>query len=62
MMQCLNLTGWASFLVDYPLSLLALELLQGFSFGFKLFYEGPWVATDCKNLKSMSGLEYEAVR
>lgn len=50
------------FLVDYPLSLVALELIQGFSFGFKLCYEGPRVATDCKNLKSMSGLEYEAVQ
>lgn len=34
----------------YPPSLLAIKLVQGFSFGFKLCYEIPQVATDYKNL------------
>lgn len=34
----------------YPPSLLAITLVQGFSFDFKLCYESPHVATDYKNL------------
>ena len=49
-------------LANYPLGLVALELLQGFTYGFKLCYDGPRVATECQNLKSMAGLLYEATQ
>jgi hypothetical protein len=49
-------------LANYPLCLVALELLKGFTSGFKLCYDGPRVATECQNLKSMAGLFYEATQ
>lgn len=39
-------------LEDYPNKISAGELLEGFSEGFKLKYQGPREATEANNLKS----------
>ncbi|XP_062592985.1 uncharacterized protein LOC134254488, partial [Saccostrea cucullata] len=41
----INVPRLGDLLANYPLGLVALELLQGFTYGFRLCYEGPRVAT-----------------
>ena len=48
-------------LKDYPDANIGKLLYEGFSFGFSLHYEGPRVATDCENLKSINGKEQIAL-
>lgn len=47
-----NVLNLSKYLGHYPHRLAAFELLQGFTYGFKLGYQGPRVASDAKNLKS----------
>ena len=49
------------YLVGYDVET-ANELLDGFSEGFSLHYFGPWIETDCINLKSVRDNKYEALR
>lgn len=49
-------------LLTYLHTLAAQELIQGFSAGFKLCYEGPRIARTCYNLKSLNGREHKAMK
>lgn len=50
-----------AYLADYTDQVAASELLQGFSTGFHLHYDGPRIETECKNLLSVRSNEYEAL-
>lgn len=51
-----------AYLADYTDQVAASELLQDFSDGFYLHYDGPRIETECKNLLSVRSNEYEALR
>lgn len=48
-------------LLNYPDQACAAKLIEGFSSGFLLRFDGPRIETDCKNLSSVIGNEYEAL-
>nr|XP_034331146.1 uncharacterized protein LOC117680591 isoform X3 [Crassostrea gigas] len=52
----------SKYLAKYPIRENALELLEGFQFGFKLCYEGPRRPYNCNNLKSLKLLTTEAIQ
>lgn len=52
----------SKYLAKYPNRENALELLEGFQFGFKLCYEGPRRSYNCNNLKSLKLLTTEAIQ
>lgn len=57
-----NVLNLSKYLAHYPDQLAAFELLHGFTYGFKLGYQGPRVASDAKNLKSLYCLQREAMQ